>query len=143
MYRVFKLSVAIAALAGLTVCARADDSKTPSGDDKNKSVKRPPLVIMNETEVIGRVFILADGKHEEAVASGIPVQILDKGNKKSICETKTDKTGSYLIPKLSVGEYSMIIGRLHLRLTVVARKTEGNEEEASKIILVFLPKELR
>lgn len=131
------LAVFIVAAGRLAVAQTQEVARSESEQ------KRAPVVRMDQSAVMGRVIFLGDDKREESAAAGVRIEIRTK-EKKLIAETKTDDSGMYSIPKLDVGAYDLVVGRLRLELEVEATKApaEGETEDQSKVIVLFIPREV-
>lgn len=112
------------------------------GEVEQGEAKRPPLVVMEKAGVVGRVIYLRDDEEQESTARGLRIRLLSGDRKKTIAETKTDDAGMYRIPKLDVGVYRLMIGKLQLDLTVLPATEFKESEEQNKIIVVFIPRDM-
>ena len=109
--------------------------------EKRKQSARPPLVVMKQAEISGKVFFLIDDD-TDAAASDIEVKVFDLGDEKLLQETTTDEVGRYALKNLDSGRYYLVIGRLRLVLRVEDADEAEKKDSLPKTIIIFMPKEL-
>jgi len=144
--------MASAILTGLTVLdARAEDGASSSTNDAIEALmppapRRRPLVVLKQTTIKGRVFLLTekDGEAKETAAAKLPIEVCLSGETEPICRTQTEKDGVFSLPNLGVGKYMLKVGRLKLEL-LVQEPLEGPTyaRRIPKTILIFLPEALK
>lgn len=100
-------------------------------------------VIMERTEIHGKVIFVGEDRDSEEVAAGVRIRILPEDGGKVIHEAQADSTGFFKVPPLNVGNYLMSVGRLWIKLNVIPiNGTRGEIKEKPKILLVFIPRNL-
>ena len=144
--------VATAVLTWLTVLdARAKEDTSSSTNDAIEALmppapRRRPLVVLKQTTIKGRVFLLTekDGEAEETAAANLPIEVCLPGEDEPIYKVQTDNKGFFSLPNLDMGKYELKVGRLILELRV-EEPQEGPTyaRRIPKTILVFMPAGLR
>ncbi len=113
-------------------------------DSKSEAPHKPGArVVVEHTEINGKVVFLADQEDSEMAAVGVKIRILSEGTSDVLHETVTDRNGIFTVPALNVGSYLMTVGRLNIRLEVVpGSRVVSSGYTSPKILLVFIPKDL-
>jgi hypothetical protein len=115
--------------------------------------KVAPLVIMEKTDLTGRIVFIQEDEKDEEPGSKLRIAILTENKRKKIYETKTDDQGVYQIPQLESGSYWMEVGQLRLRLHVKTENEQTPESTdiapvpgkafgKSKVLVIFIPRDL-
>ena len=107
-------------------------------------------IMMEKATVRGKIVILETRVEERRTIQSLRVQIwtLKESLKKKavrdklLHETKTDRDGFFSLPVVDSGDYLLVIGDLHLKLTVVPSATVKQGQQEPKIMLILLPKEV-
>ena len=108
----------------------------------------PIPVVMEEATVRGRVVIMETRRTERHALEGLRVKVWTKGNKEGgeesrlLHEAETDELGLFSLPLLPVGEYTLVVSKVTLRLVVTPKAPERAEQEEPKILLILLPREV-
>ena len=122
-------------------CLAADDK--PQDASPSAAPKRKPLVVMKQTEIKGRVFLIGDKGEEAVPAPDILIEVRLKTEEKLLHRTTTDRQGNYTLPSLAVDLYAFKVGLLNLELRVESPEKEfEGKKPIPKMIFVFLPQEL-
>ena len=147
-----KFAVVAAALWFVSLCAPGDASAA----EKKTSQWRVPIV-MEKATVRGKVVVLETRREERASIKNLNVEVWtapeessgeeskkdsDAPGRKRLHATKTDELGFFSLPALEEGEYVLVIGELHLGLTVVPAAEVRKGQEEPKVLLLLLPREV-
>jgi hypothetical protein len=112
-------------------------------EKKSGPPKRPPLVVVKQAEIRGRVFFLADGEKEEAPGAGLKVLVQSIKDKKTLHQTASDGEGRFVLPSLQMGDYALTVGRLAMELQVKdPDQIAQGARKMPKTLLVFIPRGL-
>ena len=115
----------------------------PDGTDPAlRAPERRPLVILKQTVIHGRVFLIKEDD-KQAYADNMKVEVQTLDGKKSVHKTKTNDDGSFALPSLSVGRYRLDVGRLRLELNVQDADRAVGQIQLPKTLLIFIPEEMR
>jgi len=100
-------------------------------------------VVMEHTEVHGKVVFVGDEQDSETLAVGVKIAVMEQDGGKVIHQTETDRNALFRLPPLDVGTYLMAVGKLYIKLEVVkASAAADGKGESPKILLVFMPRNL-
>ena len=104
--------------------------------------KRRPLVVLKQTRIKGRVFILSDDGSDSA-ARDLKVEVRTSDGEDLLFDTKTDDHGTYLLPDLDVGLYRLVMGLLEVELKVEdPGELPAHTRRVPKTIITFIPQEM-
>ena len=143
--RVMCIGVAAAvcgwALAAATL-ALADPPAQPDSKSAGKW-KRPPLVVMKQADIRGRVFLLTEADKPPQPAPNIKIAVQTYDDGKLLRETASDDEGRYSLPSLDVGRYTLMVGTLKLELQVKdPDQVPAGSQTIPKTLLVFIPRDV-
>ena len=115
---------------------------SPAQDGEISDEENFSGVRVRNAEILGRVFAAGDREEEEEhPAENVIIQVRDfEEDEDILSETRTDKEGSYELPRFDVGTYWLHVGKLRLEMRVVAESDASGE--LPKIIIVLLPESL-
>ena len=107
-------------------------------------------IVMEKSTVRGKIVVLETRVEERRTNQSLRVQIWtwkESLKKKAVRdkllhETKTDRDGFFSLPVIESGNYLLVIGDLHLKLTVVPPTAVKQDQQEPKILLILLPKEV-
>jgi hypothetical protein len=113
-------------------------------DASNEGPGRRPLVVLKQTAIRGRVFLLNEAEEGDVRGVNVKVEVWTERGGRRLVDTKTDDKGEYTLPNLETGTYELRIGRLRLDLKVMepADRPSGSRV-VPKTIVVFIPASLR
>jgi hypothetical protein len=117
---------------------------------KGKARKWRVPIVMEKATVRGKIVILETRVEERRTIQSLRVQIWTWKESlkqktvrdKLLHETKTDRDGFFSLPVVDSGNYLLVIGDLHLKLTVVPPAAVKQDQQEPKILLILLPKEV-
>lgn len=132
--------IAVAFYSGLISLCSAQEGELPRTPSVSPS-SLPPGIVVHQADTVGQVYIASDKPGvEEEPAKNVLVRVVIPENDEVIYETRSDKTGAYLIPRLKPGAYRMYIGGLRIALLVNAA-TPSNAQ-LPKVVITVLPRDL-
>lgn len=108
-------------------------------------------VVMETATVRGKVIVLEDRRTDRQTLEGLKVEVWsskpgeteDELKKdKLLHETATDEFGMFDLPLLAEADYVLTISELDLRLTVIPKSEERQDQKEAKVLLILLPKEV-
>lgn len=128
-----------------TMPANGQDKKedaSPKEDDQLvQKTKRPPIVVMKQSHIQGKVFFLTQEDDNDAVADNLLIELSSLDDNRVIHSTATDTNGVYTLPDLDRGNYGLNIGRLKMELIVEDPTTTSRQiSTLPKNIIVFIPR---
>ena len=127
-------------LGPLTMATGAELTKPAElAKPTEKSPGRPPLIVMRQVEIKGKVFFLTEQGDRHAVAK-TKIQVYSQDGKRLLYKSRTDKEGVFILPNLAVGMYKLKIGLLLMALKVEdPLLVNAEESRIPKSIVVFMP----
>jgi hypothetical protein len=133
-------ALAIVLWGGLIVWCRAQESSSAT----TPPVSNAPLpsgLVIQQADTIGQIYIAGDRPgEEEEPAKNVLVRVAIPENDEIIYETRSDKNGGYMIPRLKPGVYRLHVGGLRIALLVDA--SAPSNAQLPKVVITILPRDL-
>lgn len=143
----FQLRIAGGMLVGLLTLVQTVHAQRDEKADRERKIR--PIVVMQQSEISGRVFVLQSEQSKETpkgkTGTDVKIELRTSDQDGVVHRTITDKDGRFVLPNLDVGDYRLRVGRLWVDLRVEAPPAPGSTEAAkqvSKTIVLFIPEEL-
>lgn len=117
----------------------------PAAKDGTSLPLSDPLVVLKQSSIKGKVFLLSE-EGKDVKGSEISIEVRKKGETDVLYKTTTDGEGSFALPNMDVGSYSLKIGRLSIELRVEEFVVEDGAKATRKIpktVLVYIPEDMR
>ena len=142
------MSAAVIAL----VSAMFLNAETVFAKQQTKEWRVP--VVMEQATVRGKVVVLETRHEERRIVENLRIQVWERAvepiagtaaadpKPKLLHETKTDDLGMFALPLLTVGNYTLTVGDLKLRLEVVPKSEKRKDQEEAKVLLILVPRDV-
>lgn len=101
----------------------------------------PRGIVVQNTDVVGQVYIASERPaDEDEPARNVSVRVIIPESGDVLFETRTDKNGGYVIPRLKPGAYRLHIGALQIAFFV--ENLAPSNPQLPKVVISILPRDM-
>lgn len=133
-----RASYLMVCLAGLSAFAQELSQRMA---DTGITSSLPRGIVVQNADVVGQVYIASERPaDEDEPARNVSVRVIIPENGDVLFETRTDKNGGYIIPRLKPGAYRLHIGALQIAFFV--ESVVPSNPQLPKVIISILPRDM-